>query len=30
MAGTNQATPPLISQLRAIATVKPRIWYGIH
>jgi len=25
MAGTNQATPPLISQLRAIATVKPRI-----
>jgi hypothetical protein len=26
MAGTNQATPPLIRQLRAIATIKPRIW----
>jgi hypothetical protein len=25
MAGTNQATPPLIRQLRAIATIKPRI-----
>ncbi len=25
MASTNQATPPLIKQLRAIATVKPRI-----
>ena len=25
MAGTNQATPPIISALRAIATVKPRI-----
>jgi hypothetical protein len=26
MAGTNQATPPLVQDLRAIATVKPRIW----
>ena len=25
MAGTNQATPPIISSLRAIATVKPRV-----
>ena len=25
MAGTNQATPPIISQLRAIATVKPKV-----
>ena len=25
MAGSNQATPPLIRQLRAIATIKPRI-----
>jgi hypothetical protein len=25
MAGTNQATPPIISELRAIATVKPKI-----
>jgi hypothetical protein len=25
MAGTNQATPPIISQLRAIATIKPKI-----
>lgn len=25
MAGTNQATPPLIKNLRAIATIKPRI-----
>lgn len=25
MAGTNQATPPLIRQLRAIATIKPKI-----
>jgi hypothetical protein len=25
MAGTNQATPPLVQDLRAIATVKPRI-----
>ncbi len=25
MAGTNQATPPIIRQLRAIATIKPRI-----
>ena len=25
MAGTNQATPPLIKDLRAIATVKPRL-----
>ena len=30
MASTNQATPPIISSLRAIATVKPRVWYGIH
>jgi hypothetical protein len=25
MAGTNQATPPTISQLRAIATIRPRV-----
>jgi hypothetical protein len=25
MAGTNQATPPLVRQLRAISTIKPRI-----
>jgi hypothetical protein len=30
MAGTNQATPPLVRQLRAIATVKPNVWYGIY
>ena len=26
MAGTNQATPPIVSQLRAIATVKPKTY----
>jgi hypothetical protein len=26
MAGTNQATPPIVSQLRAIATVKPKAY----
>jgi hypothetical protein len=30
MASSNQATPPIISSLRAIATVRPRIWYGIY
>jgi len=26
MAGTNQATPPIVSQLRAIATIKPKTY----
>jgi hypothetical protein len=29
MASSNQATPPLIRQLRAIANIKPRIWLWI-
>jgi hypothetical protein len=27
MAGTNQASPPLVSQLRAIATRLPQLWF---
>jgi hypothetical protein len=26
MAGKNQATPPIVSELRAIATVKPKTY----
>jgi hypothetical protein len=26
LSGTNQADPPVLSDIRAIATVKPNIW----